>query len=212
MRKTVFTLLGIIMIFSSHAQEPTDSSLWVKLMYTYVDALKADIQYNKNLQFNKITTSWMLPLNRPYDKNDIIIAKNKVEVFITDTNADYSEIQRDQARHILKLLDTYENEAQRMINKFIITDPQMLDNLEYCNTPTIVHTFSKMYLRDWFNKSQISDFTSSDIPYLARIASQLKQMVDDLCRQETATPELLQHFWDMEFLISTNHTKKEAEK
>lgn len=212
MRGIAFTILAFIAVVASHAQTPTDSSLWVKMMCTYVDALKADIQYNKNLRFNKMIEDWKLPLKNIYEKETIENTKNRIEVFLNDSLTDCTEWQREQAISVIKLLDTYEPEAQKMIAAFKMTDPQMLENLEYCNSPTIVHTFSRMFLRKWFDESQLPSFSESAIPYLAQVANELKQMVDHLCKQETATTELLHKFLDTKYRISKGHIKEEVKK
>lgn len=212
MRKIAFTILAFVAVVASHAQTPTDSSLWVKMMYTYVDALKADIQYNKDLQINKMIEDWKLPLRNIYEKENIEKTKNNIEVFLNDSLTNCTESQRKQARAVIKLLDTYETEAQRMIAAFKMTDSQMLENLEYCNSATIVHSFSQMYLRKWFDESQLPTFSQSAIPYLAQVANELKEMVDNLCKLKTATPELLQKFLDTKYRISKGYIQEEVKK
>lgn len=212
MKKIAFTLLVYIAAVASHAQTPTDSSLWVKMMYSYVDALKADIQYNKDLRFNKMVEDWKLPLSSIYDKENIGKIKNNIMAFLADSIADCTESQREQARSVIKMLDTYEIEAQRMITAFEMTDSLMLENLEYCNSATIVHIFSQEFLRNWFDHSQLPAFSQSAIPYLAQVANELKQMMDNLCKQETSTPELLQKFLDSEYRISKSHIKEGRKK
>jgi hypothetical protein len=212
MKRIALTILAFIAVVASHAQTSTDSSLWVKMMYIYVDALKADIQYNKDLCFNKMIEEWKLPLKNICEKDSIENTKNRIEAFLNDSLTDCTESQREQANTVIRLLDSYEPEAQRMIASFKMTDPQMLENLEYCNSPTIVHTFSQMFLRKWFDDSQLPTFSESAIPYLAQVANELKQMVDHLCKQETATTELLHKFLDTKYRISKGYIKEEVKK
>lgn len=212
MKRIELTILIFVVALVSHAQTPTDSLLWEKMMSAYVDALKADIQYNKDLRFNKTIEDWKLPLSSIYDKESIEKTKNDIETFLADSLADCTENQREQAGFVIKILDTYESEAQRMIAAFKMTDPLMLENLEYCNSATIVHAFSQEFLRKWFDQSQLPTFSKSAIPYLAQVSNELKSMVENLCKQESATPELLQKFIDTEYRISKNHIKEEAKK
>lgn len=210
MKKILLILLTSIIYLVSYAQTHADSILWEKLMFAYVDTLKADIHYNKILDFNRMVGEWKLPLNDIYDKEDIEKVKSVIESFIEDSI--HTEAQKEEASSVIKMLDLYETESEKMITAFRITDPQMLDNLKYCNSKTIVWSFSKMFLREWFENSSFSAFSQSKIPYLAMIANELKQMLDSLCEQETATPELLWQFLDTEYRISTSHRKEDVKK
>lgn len=212
MRKILLILFASIIYLESYSQANTDSILWKKLMFAYVDTLKSDVRYNRILDFKRTVEEWKLPLNDRYDKENIGKVKAGIELFLKDTISDYTETQKEEAASVIRMLDLYESESERMISAFLITDEQMLENLKYCESNTIVCSFSKMFLREWFEDSQLPGFLQSEIPYLAMIANELKQMVDSLCKQETATPELLRQFLDTEYRISTSHRKEEVKE
>ncbi len=212
MKKALLVPLALALSLASFAQTPLDSALWEKMMLAYVEAMKADVQYNKDAHFAATVKSWRQPLWNVYDKGAVERKKGEIEAFLSDTLNVYTETQREQARSVVSMLDSYEAEAQAMIAAFKMTDPQMTDNLKYLTSAPMVYSYSQIYLRNWFDQSPLPAFSQSAIPYLARIADEMKQKVDSLCRRETATPELLHQFLDTEYRISTSHTKTDAAK
>lgn len=190
----------------AHADEPADSAQWVKLLGVYVETLQNDVQHNKDLRIRKMLEAWRQPLFMPYDSATAVRIKSEIVVFQTDTLLTPKEQQRQQALAIGRLFDSYANEAQRMVKAFEISDPNMLTKLEYCTSPSNVHSFSQLLLRKWFNDSGLATFVSSSIPYLASTAEKLTQMMDDLCDDKKATPELLRTFLDTKYRITTSLT------
>ena len=212
MKKILLIILSLAMSEVSFSQVPKDSVLWEKMMFAYIEALKADIKYNKDLRFAAMVADWKQPLENIYDNDSIEGKKNEMEAFLSDTLIVCSDTQREEVRAVVNMLGSYEAEARKMIEAFKMTDAQMTSNLKYLTSATMVHSFCQMYLRNWFDQSPLPAFSRSKIPYLARIAEELKQMVNRLCSLETATPELLHEFLDTEYRISKCHTKGETAK
>jgi len=207
-------IISILMVTSlmGHAQAPADTIRWERMLYAYVDALKADVQYNNNLRVSNMIERWKQPLNNVYDEESVACVRDSIKIFLNDSLSNYSKQYREQAQSIARLLDIYGNEAQRMIAAFDITDPQMLGNLKYCDSAPFVQSFSQMFLCKWFETSQLSSFLKSEIPFLSSTANKLKRIIESLCDKKTATPDLLQQFFDTEYHISTIHTKENTTK
>lgn len=212
MRRNLIILFLMATSLMGHAQTSADTILWKRMLYAYVDALKADVQYNNDLRISNMIERWKRPLNNVYDKESVVCVRDSIKIFLSDSLSNSSKRYREQALSIIRLLDIYESEAQRMIDAFNITDSQMRDNLKYCDSAPSVRSFSQMFLREWFETSQLSSFSKSEIPFLSSTANKLKRMIDSLCDKKTATPNLLQLFFETEYHISTNHIKGDAAK
>lgn len=203
MKKEVLIILCFILfpfLFLS-ARTDGDESQFEKCLTAYIEALDSDFRHNKEIL-------WRAPLNEMYDAVRIDAVRSDIKNFLSDTTIVVSAAQKSRIYVIDEQLNTYKKEAEAMIAAFNIEDRQLLENLEFATDATLVAALCRGPLSDWYRKSSLPSFMySSEIPYIRHISEELNDLIEKLCDETTATPELLREFFDIKNRISTGINK-----